>query len=307
MPAGEPRRDRGAGSPLIVSLLPLLVLASAMLLLPPAGALLAGLPLGELIAFPLAHRAWDPLPPDGALLALAAAAAAGTVLAALWRARPRPTAGRRPSETAPDRANPASPLRALRLLVWGGLLLGAALALVLADLTGPSLPALILGLTLVLAGHTERRTGTSLVTKRPGFFLLLFPVSALLGWLFHWLNLFLQLWVYPGSDAESVIPFVLVRTLGYATLLPALLVLRQWLAAWRPLLDGWSQARPLGDDNAAREPARGRRHSPAPLLGLAGLGLAGAAAWPDWIWPLSWCAPLLIAIGLDRARGRPGL
>lgn len=202
----------------------------------------------------------------------------------------------------PVKGGSSSPLRPLRLLVWGGLLLGAALALAFAGLAGLSQPALVLGLTLVLAGQTERRTGTSLVSKRPGYFLLLFPMSALLGWLFHWLNLFLQLWVYPGTGAESAIPFVLVRTLDYGTLLPALLVLRQWLASWRALLNGWSQARPLGREDGAA----GRRLA-WPWLTLAGMGLGGAAVWPDWIWPLTWCAPLLLVVGLQRVGVGPGL
>jgi hypothetical protein len=292
---------------MLASLLPLLVLTTAMLLLPPLGALLGGLPLGEVLAFPLAGRAWDPLPPSDAVLGLACAAAGGALLVALWRARPRPSGNRESVETTQDKAPPSNPRRAIRLLVWGGLLLGAALALALAGQAGLSQPVLVLGLTLGLAGHTDQRTGASLLTKRPGFVLLLFPVSALLGWLFHWLNLFLQLWVYPGSGGESAIPFVLVRTLDYATLLPALLTLRQWLASWRPLRDGWSRARPLSGDHGDGVGVAGRRHAPWPWLTLAGLGLAGAAIWPDWIWPLSWCAPLLLAIGLQRARGRPSL
>lgn len=289
--------------------LPLLVLVLGMLLLPPLGALLAGQPQGELLRFPLDARAWDPLPPDTALLILACVAAGAAVLVPLWMARPDPARTRQAVEAVPegDQAlgepggGATRPLLPLRLLVWGGLLLGAALALALAGLAGLSQPALVLGLTLVLAGHTERRTGTSLVSRRPGYFLLLFPVSALLGWLFHWLNLYLQLWVYPGAGAESAIPYVLVRTLDYATLLPALLVLRQWLASWRTLLLCWGRARPLGREDAA---GGGLTWT---ALALAGLGLAGAAVWPDWIWPLAWCAPLLLVLGLQRSGVGPGL
>lgn len=289
---------------------PLLALVLGMLLLPPLGALLAGQPLGELLRFPLDARAWDPLPPDTALLVLAWVAAGAAVLVPLWMARPDPARTRQALEADPggDQAlgqaggGASRALRPLRLLVWGGLLLGAALALARAGLAGLSQPALVLGLTLVLAGHTERRTGTSLVAKRPTYFLLLFPVSALLGWLFHWLNLYLQLWIYPGAGAESAIPFVLVRSLDYGTLLPALLVLRQWLASWGPLLVGWSRARPLGREHEAGGQGLGWT-----WLGLAGLGLAGAAVWPDWIWPLAWCAPLLLALGLQRTGGGPGL
>jgi hypothetical protein len=290
---------------MIAALLPLLVLVLAMLLLPPLGALLAGQPLGELLAFPLDARAWDPLPRDITAFALASLTAGAGILVPLWLARPEPSGSLTRPKADQVKAEASSSLLALRLLVWGGLLLGAALALAAAGLAGLSQPALVLGLTVLLAGHLERRIGTSLVSKRPGYFLLLFPVSALLGWLFHWLNLFLQLWVYPGAGSESAIPFLLVRTLDYGTLLPALLVLRQWLASWRPLLDGCSRARPLAHEDWIAE--RERPRLAWLWLAIAGMALAGASVWPDWIWPLAWLAPLLLVIGLQQASGGPSL
>jgi hypothetical protein len=166
-------------------------------------------------------------------------------------------------------------------------------------MNGASQPLLILGLTLLLAAHTEWRTGISLVNQRPGYFLLLYPASALLGWLFHWVNLFLQLWVYPGAGTDSAIPFVLVRTLDYATLLPALMVLRQWLAAWRPLLDWCTRAGSVQGSNQTQEGWL--------YLGAASIGLAGSALWPDWIWPLTWLSPVLLVMGMQQVGGKPTL
>lgn len=277
-----------------------------MLVLPTAGALLARIPLGELLTLPLAVRAWDPLPFDPPSFGLACVVAAVVVLLPLWLARPAAGRSSGPTDLGLAQRPTSGPLSAARLLVWGGLLFGAAVALALAGLPGASQPALVLGVTLALAGQTERRTGTSLLTKRSGYVLALFPVSALLGWLFHWLNLFLQLWIYPDADAESAIPFVLVRTLDYATLLPALLIGRQWLASWRPLLDWSSRAQRPAQIHDQRPLAPARAGLAAPWLALSGLGLTAAAVWPDWIWPLTWLSPLLLAMGLQAATGRPG-
>lgn len=291
---------------MIAALAPLLVLGLAMLLLPAIGALIAGIPLGELLALPLSTRAWDPLPLAPTAVGLACAVAAASVLLPLWLARP--SAGQPPRSSDPGRSQTLDlrPLVAMRLVVWGALLLGAALALALAGLPGVSQPTLILGLTLGLAGDTKRRTGTSLLTKRPGYLLLLYPVSALIGWLFHWLNLFVQLWIYPNADADSAIPFVLVRTLDYATLLPALMILRQWLGSWRGLLEWSSRAREWGKANDLPSSIAAPDRRSGLWLGLSALGLAGAGVWPDWVWPLTWMAPLLLAIGLQGARSHPG-
>lgn len=280
----------------LVPLLPLIVVATLTLILPPLGAVLGGLPLDPYLGFPLNARAWDPLPLDPDLIVAAGLGLSGALVWILWAARPT-----RPKPSAQDVSGggPGSRGRLPRWAVWGGLSLGAAITAALGGASGLSQPLLILGLTLSLAAHGELRRGTSLVSQRPLWFLLLFPVSALAGWLFHWMNQYLQLWVYPGSGLESSIPFVLVRTLDYATLLPALLALRQWLAGW-PSLIGWcSRARPL----------EGSGHTQEGWLYLAAgtVGLAGAAIWPDWIWPLTWLAPLLLALGIQQARGAPTL
>jgi hypothetical protein len=43
------------------------------------------------------------------------------------------------------------------------------------------------------------------------------------------------------------------------------------------------------------------------LLGLGSVALAGAALWPDWVYPLTLLAPLVLAFGLSELLGRPTL
>jgi hypothetical protein len=286
--------ERGTAARL-APLLPLLGVIVLMLGLPPLGAVLGGLRLETFLAFPLDQRAFDPLPPDPRVLA---GAALGLVLALAWvgwAAWPR-----RPlAEAARQARSPTPAGRWPRWGAWGGLSLGAAITAALGGASGLSQPLLVLGLTLVVAAHVERRTGTSVVSQRPLWFALLFPVSALVGWSFHWLNQFLQLWTYPGSGDESAIPFVLARTLDYATLLPALLALRQWLAAWPPLLDASTRARRIAGSGYTQEGWL--------YLAAGSIGLTGAAIWPDAVWPLSWIAPLMLALGMQQASGSPTL
>jgi hypothetical protein len=263
-----------------------IVLASAAL--PLLGAVLGGLPLGELLHLPLQARSWDPLAPsplfswvlDGLSLALLAA-----TLYFAWPRRPRGQ-----QQTAE---------RAQRLPRFGWLgLFALLLAVIAAD--GAAANAAIglatLAITIFANADTQRRTGSSLLSQRPGYFGSLFLASLVAGWLFYWLNLFLQLWTYPPAD--EVIPFVLGKSLDYAVLLPALLSLRQWLASFPALLGALSRAEPL--DAAVATTQEGWV-----LAGIAVIGLAGAALWSDWIYPLALSAPLLLAVAVQQMRRRP--
>ncbi|WP_462331346.1 hypothetical protein [Thiohalocapsa halophila] len=269
-------------------LLPVLAVAAAVLVLPLLGALLGGVPLTELLRLPLSARAWDPLVASPlwtwltSLLALALVAAAGYFA---WPRRP------------PARRLTGSPPGRIPRFAWLGVF-ALLLAIVAADGAAAStaVALVMLAITVFANADTQRRTDSCLLSQRPGYFRSLFAASLVAGWLFHWLNLFLQLWVYPS--ATETVPFVLGTSLAYAVLLPALLSLRQWLASFPRILGAVSRAQPL--DGGAASPQEGWI-----LLLLALLGLAGAALWPDWIYPLTLTAPLLLAAAVQQLRGRP--
>jgi hypothetical protein len=273
------------------ALLPLIAVFSLILILPPLGALVAGQPLGQFLHLPLEARAWDALPPDPSLTWAALAVTAALVALTLWLTRTQ-----RPA------ANPrATTLRPWPAGTWvGPSLLILALGL---GLDGGSTglgylgwPIALVGLTLVLSAHTQRRGGTSLLTQNRGYLATLYGAGALLGWAWYWINLYLQLWHYPNAPSPAV--FGVLTTLGYSALLPALLVLRQWLATLPGLRDWGRRASPRDLDLGP--------WTAWPLIALGSLGLLGAGVWPDWIYPLTWLAPLALAFGMQRLTGTSG-
>jgi hypothetical protein len=274
---------------LAVAFLPLAVVLVLCIVLPPIGALVASQPLGQFLYLPLEARGWDALPPDPAFTWTGLTLGAVLVALILWLARPHTAAPDRP-QTGGNGPWPA--------WAWGapGLVIAA---FAVSDLWGARLgaPLALLGLTLALNAHSLRRAGVCLLGQSPRYFLALFPAGALLGWVIHWLNLYLQLWHYPNAPAP--LPFALLATLNYAVLLPLMLSLRQWLGTLPALVDWGRHAVPLS--------LGGGRKAGWPLIALAGLGLIGAGVWPDRIYPLTWVSPLLLAQGLQGLGGGVGL
>jgi hypothetical protein len=274
----------------------LFALATLVVLLPLLGAALSGNAIGDLIRLPLTQRAWDPVSPSASFTLAAQALSAIVVAALVWLAWPRDTT--RPASTGlPTKPSPA--WGPWPRYAWLAALLSIA-ALIAAD--GAAYNAAVglvtLAITLVLNADTERRTGASLISQRRGYFLLLFPVSLVGGWLFlYWINLFLGLWVYP--HATEAVPFALGKSLDYATLLPALMSLRQWLASLPWPLRATNRGAMLA--TAAAPPSR---QEGALLIGLAAIGLLAASVWPDTLYPLMLLAPAVGALGLQLLRGQ---
>lgn len=268
-------------------LLPLLAVASATLLLPLVGAVVGGQPLGDLIRFPLAARAWDVAAHDAAYTQAAYLLTAVTLLLLVWLAWPR-----RPRPRAADR----SPRRSRwPRFVWLAPLALIAAVIAIDGAAGNAATGLItLALILFVNADTERRTGHSLISQRRGYFLALFPASVAAGWLyFYWINLFFGLWTYP--DAHDPVAFALGKSIDYATLLPALLSLRHWLASFPPLLAATNRGLEVGGGEP--DPQEGWL-----LLGIAALALAASPVWPDGLYPLAVAAPAALALGIQLLR-----
>jgi len=143
---------------------------------------------------------------------------------------------------------------------------------------------------LVVNALCRRRTGRSLLTDRPGFFLLLFPASAAFWWFFEYLNRFVQNWYYVGAQF-SPWAYFWYATLPFSTVLPAVLSTRQYL-----LGAGW-----INQAFARTEPLKLPHPVPvaAGILGLSAVGLAGLGVRPNELFAFLWVAPLLIIIGLQ--------
>jgi hypothetical protein len=134
------------------------------------------------------------------------------------------------------------------------------------------------------------RQGHSLLTDRPGFFLLLFPSSAVFWWFFEYLNRFVQNWYYTGTEF-SPWAYFWYATLPFSTVLPAVLSTKQWLqsAKWLNLA--------YGNTDPIRWPHPKKTAGCILLLSAAGLAVIGI--WPNYLFPLLWVSPLLIIVCLQ--------
>ncbi len=143
---------------------------------------------------------------------------------------------------------------------------------------------------LVINALCYRQSGTSLMTARPGFFLLLFPTSAAFWWFFEYLNRFVQNWYYVGPEFSSL-EYFWYATLPFSTVLPAVLSTRQWLLSGHWIQDRYTNLKPF---------AFGKSHWVAVAsLFLAAAGLTAIGVWPNFFFPLLWISPLLIIVSLQ--------
>jgi len=144
---------------------------------------------------------------------------------------------------------------------------------------------------------TYRRTGHCTMIDRPGFFAILFPVSAGFWWFFEYLNRFVQNWVYEGVEAFSAVDYVVFATLPFATVLPAVLGVMEGLRSCPRLTAGLERFVVLRTTHP-------KAWSMAILI-VSGAGLAGIGIWPDYLYPLLWVSPLLLIVCIQVLRGRP--
>ena len=258
--------------------------------LPPAGVLLRGGSLDPYLEFPPRTAFIDHAPFSWTAFALIAALVALSA-APLVKGLLRPD----PAETAPPT------LRPFPWWGWAGLVLGAG-AWILAWTRFPwfaawqphTFPLLWGAFILVANALTLRRTGSCPMTGRPGYFAALFPTSAAFWWCFEYLNRFVQNWHYSGSDYPPATYFLLA-TLSFATVLPAVLSVRAWLASF-PRVHAVLRGRRL--PAAALTPAAAKG---ALAAGGAGLLLAGAA--PNYGFPFLWLSPLVIVAAFQVREG----
>jgi hypothetical protein len=134
------------------------------------------------------------------------------------------------------------------------------------------------------------RTGSSLITDRPGFFLLLFPTSAAFWWFFEYLNRFVQNWYYTGTEF-SPWAYFWYATLPFSTVLPAVLSTKHWLHSANWINLAYGNIQPIRWPNPTKIAVC--------ILLLSAAGLAGIGIWPNYLFPLLWISPLLIIVCLQ--------
>lgn len=143
---------------------------------------------------------------------------------------------------------------------------------------------------IVINAMNYRRRGRCMMLDRTGFFLMLFPLSALFWWFFECMNRFVQNWYYTGVNF-SPWEYFWYATLSFSTVLPAVLGTREWIAGSSWVEQGFKDFLPIRFTCP--------RLFASALLLISGAGLAGIGVWPDLLFPLLWISPLLIIVSLQ--------
>jgi hypothetical protein len=153
-----------------------------------------------------------------------------------------------------------------------------------------------LGYALAVDALVLRRRGTSLLTRSPGDFALLFVYSAPAWWLFEAFNWRTQNWEYLGAESFGWLTYFLLTTLSFSTVVPAVFETAELVrsAAWMRRLSTGPRLRPT-----------------RPLmLAMLGVGLAMVAlsmSLPGYFYPLLWGSAFFLAEPVNAWRGRPSL
>jgi len=262
-------------------------LLAAILLLPLAGALLAGHRVGEFLQFPPPLE----IPADYLRFSwLAAAAVMGLLLAIAfpWVRRRTHHAPRSSSHRPASSARRIFPGWGLAAVAWtlGWWTLAWTRWEWFAPLQRYTFFPLWLGFIVSVNALTYSRTGSCLMSRAPRRWLTLFAASAVCWWVFEWLNRFVRNWHYLNVEDFGAIAYALHATVCFSTVLPAVAAVAEWL-----------HTHPSWIARAACGPVwRGfdRRGTAAVLMIFGGVSLVGTGAWPSWFYPALWVSPLAL-------------
>ncbi|MDN5871842.1 MAG: hypothetical protein L0H73_14115 [Nitrococcus sp.] len=183
-------------------------------------------------------------------------------------------------------------LLAAWVLAWGGFPTAPSIR-------SHSFTGLWLGYIVVVNALTRRRAGCCLLTDAPWRLLLLFPASAAFWWMFEYLNQFIGNWHYQHVSELAPAAAIVVSSLPFSTVLPAVVSTRDLLATFPGLsrgLDCWWRPPQL-----PRRPAAVL----ALILAMAALGLM--AVYPDWLYSFVWLGPLIVITALQTLAGERSL
>jgi hypothetical protein len=153
-----------------------------------------------------------------------------------------------------------------------------------------------LGYILVVDGLTAWRSGSSLLTRDPRRFALLFVFSVPLWWLFEFANRFLDNWRYLLPHPVGAVEYWLRASLAFSTVIPALFVTAELVRTLPPF----------------SENRRWLRIDPGPGA-LVAVSLGGllmfilALAFPRYAFPLVWIGLFLFLDPINARLGNPSI
>lgn len=140
-----------------------------------------------------------------------------------------------------------------------------------------------LGYCLTVDAFVVWRKGTSLATRSPSGYLMLFVISLPSWWLFELLNLRTQNWEYDGAEHFSNLQYFLLCSLSFSTVMPAV----------------FGTAEFVGTFSWLRRIKRGPVIEPTQIVVItafvAGWLMLGALViWPRYCFPFLWASVYLI-------------
>ena len=153
-----------------------------------------------------------------------------------------------------------------------------------------------LGYIGVVNALTVRRAGSSLLTRDPLRFGMLFPLSALFWWFFEYLNRFVGNWHYVGIEDFGALEYTFFATLAFSTVLPAMVSTAEWLGTFGRLDTAFASWFPAGLPRP--------KLAAAFVLVITTLSLAALAVFRDYLFPLLWISPLLVIVSIQGLSGR---
>lgn len=159
------------------------------------------------------------------------------------------------------------------------------------------IPLIVVTLTLLallwLANRLlVARSGNAPLTVQRNYFSAMALAGSALGWLLLYLNHYVATWL---SLAEFDFVNVLLLTLVFAALTPAVLLTRAWLGSFSGLLKRFSHLHTL--------PAPRNDTATFVLIAWVLLLLMSCTAWPAYITGVAWLAPLLLLFALQLLWG----
>jgi hypothetical protein len=153
-----------------------------------------------------------------------------------------------------------------------------------------------LGYALAVDALVLRRSGTSILTRSPRDFALLFACSAPAWWLFEAFNERTHNWQYLGGDRFGGLTYFLLTTLSFSTVMPSVFGTAELVrsAGW---MIRFSSGPRLG-------------HTQPVLLAMLGVGLVMlvlSMSLPRYFYPFLWGSAFFLVEPINVWRGRASL
>jgi len=140
-----------------------------------------------------------------------------------------------------------------------------------------------------------RRSGSSLLTHRTAYMLLLFPASAAFWWIFEYLNRFTANWYYAGIGNLSPSGYFLEATLAFSTVLPAVMSTGELLKTYPRIYSGM--------ESYYKMQIKFPRAAAFIILIASGVCLLLIPVYPELLFPFLWISPAIIILSMQSLAG----